>query len=63
MPGIGRPRWRVELLRCRGGVPAAGIVEVPMRRVMYVWLPSWPIDRLRRAGHAAPTRAELRRAG
>jgi protein ImuA len=22
-PGIGQPRWRVELLRCRGGVPAA----------------------------------------
>jgi protein ImuA len=22
-PGIGRPRWRVELLRCRGGMPAA----------------------------------------
>ena len=27
-PGIGRPRWRVELLRCRGGVPAAWDVEV-----------------------------------
>ncbi|HEX3861203.1 MAG TPA: damage-inducible protein [Stellaceae bacterium] len=25
---IGQPRWRVELLRCRGGVPAAWIVEV-----------------------------------
>src|SRR5271169_364989 len=22
-PGVGRPRWRVELLRCRGGEPAA----------------------------------------
>jgi protein ImuA len=27
-PGIGRPRWRVELLRCRGGKPAACEVEV-----------------------------------
>jgi hypothetical protein len=25
---IGRPRWRVELLRCRGGVPAQWDVEV-----------------------------------
>src|SRR5439155_26375262 len=25
---IGRPRWRVELLRCRGGVPALWNVEV-----------------------------------
>jgi protein ImuA len=24
---IGRPRWRVELLRCRGGVPAQWVVE------------------------------------
>jgi len=22
-PGVGRPRWRVELLRCRGGEPAS----------------------------------------
>jgi protein ImuA len=27
-PGIGRPRWRVELLRCRGGAPAVWDVEV-----------------------------------
>jgi protein ImuA len=26
-PGVGRPRWRVELLRCRGGVPAAWVME------------------------------------
>jgi protein ImuA len=26
-PGIGRPRWHVELLRCRGAVPAAWMVE------------------------------------
>ncbi len=26
--GIGRPRWRVELLRCRGGEPACWAVEV-----------------------------------
>ena len=27
-PGVGRPRWRVELLRCRGGEPAAWDVEI-----------------------------------
>ena len=27
-PGIGRPRWRVELLRCRGGEPASWETEV-----------------------------------
>jgi protein ImuA len=27
-PGIGCPRWRVELLRCRGGEPACWEVEV-----------------------------------
>jgi protein ImuA len=27
-PGVGRPRWRVELVRCRGGVPAQWDVEV-----------------------------------
>jgi protein ImuA len=27
-PGIGRARWRVELLRCRGGEPACWEVEV-----------------------------------
>lgn len=26
-PGIGRLRWRVELWRCRGGVPASWMVE------------------------------------
>jgi protein ImuA len=26
-PGIGRPLWRVELWRCRGGVPASFTVE------------------------------------
>jgi protein ImuA len=28
-PGVGRPRWRVELLRCRGGEPACWEMEVP----------------------------------
>jgi protein ImuA len=26
-PGVGRPQWRVELLRCRGGEPASWEVE------------------------------------
>jgi protein ImuA len=32
-PGIGHPRWRVELLRCRGGEPACWEVEVREGRV------------------------------
>lgn len=29
-PGVGRPRWRLELVRCRGGqAPAGWIVEAP----------------------------------
>jgi protein ImuA len=27
LPGLGRARWRLELLRCRGGEPATWIVE------------------------------------
>jgi protein ImuA len=27
-PGIGQPRWRVDMLRCRGAEPAAWTVEV-----------------------------------
>ncbi len=27
-PGVGHPHWRVELLRCRGGVPACWEVEI-----------------------------------
>jgi protein ImuA len=26
-PGVGTPRWRVELLRCRGGAPGAWMVS------------------------------------
>ena len=33
-PGIGHPRWRVELLRCRGGVPACWTVEIREGQVM-----------------------------
>src|SRR5215510_2432018 len=28
-PGVGRPRWRIDLLRCRGGEPACWEMEVP----------------------------------
>jgi protein ImuA len=28
-PGVGRPRWRIELLRCRGAEPAKWEMEVP----------------------------------
>jgi protein ImuA len=29
-PGLGRPRWRIELLRCRGAEPAAWIMPVDL---------------------------------
>jgi protein ImuA len=29
VPGLGRARWRLTLLRCRGGDPATWIVEAP----------------------------------
>jgi protein ImuA len=28
-PGVGHPRWRVELLRCRGGEPGCWEMELP----------------------------------
>jgi protein ImuA len=28
-PGVGHPRWHIELLRCRGGEPACWEMEVP----------------------------------
>ena len=43
------------------GCRAAGRWRSPMRRVMYVFLPDWPIDRLRRTGRM-PNLA-IRRAG
>jgi protein ImuA len=29
VPGLGRARWRLELLRARGGVPVSLVVEAP----------------------------------
>jgi protein ImuA len=57
-PGIGRPRWRVELLRCRGGEPACWEVE-EADATGHVSLAAALADR-----PAAPVSAEtLRRAG
>jgi protein ImuA len=57
-PGVGRPRWRVELLRCRGGEPASWELEVP-DATDHVSLAAALADR-----PAAPVAAEkFRRAG
>jgi protein ImuA len=57
-PGVGRPRWRVELLRCRGGEPASWKMEVP-DATDHVSLAAALADR-----PAAPVAAEkYRRAG
>src|SRR5216683_2112739 len=37
---------------CAAANRASGMWRWPMRRVMYLFLPSWPIDRLRRLGSA-----------
>src|SRR6516162_4889048 len=57
-PGVGRPRWRVELLRCRGGEPACWEVE-EADATAHVSLAAALADR-----PAAPVPAEkFRRAG
>src|SRR6516164_3977574 len=57
-PGIGRPRWRIELLRCRGGEPACWEVEVA-DATSYVSLAATMADR-----PVAPVASEnFRRAG
>jgi protein ImuA len=57
-PGVGCPRWRVELLRCRGGEPACWEVE-EADATGHVSLAAALADR-----PAAPVSAEtLRRAG
>jgi protein ImuA len=57
-PGVGHPRWRIELLRCRGGEPGCWEMEVP-DATDHVSLAAALADR-----PAAPVAsAKLRRAG
>jgi protein ImuA len=44
-PGMGQPRWRVELLRCRGGMPAAWDME------------AWDAQSIRTTRHVAVSAA------
>ena len=64
-PGIGRPRWRVELLRCRCGMPAAWDVEAcdaqSLRATGYVAVPAALADRP--APQEIGTRGQIRAAG
>ena len=44
--GLGAPRWRVTLERCRGGRTGAWILEAwrkTMPRILCVWSPTWAI--------------------
>jgi protein ImuA len=41
-PGVGRPRWRVELLRCRGGEPASW--EMPAWEMPAWEMPAWEME-------------------
>jgi nucleotidyltransferase/DNA polymerase involved in DNA repair len=55
VPGVGRARWLLELIRCRAGESADFVVGRVMSRVVSLYLPTWPTDRLRRKmGAAAP---------
>jgi protein ImuA len=49
-PGVGQPRWRVALLRCRGGVPAVWDVEA---REMEAREGANDVQPVRTAGHVA----------
>jgi protein ImuA len=52
-PGLGRPRWHVELLRCRGGEPHSWIVEACDAKGRL----ALPADLADRSDQAAPSRA------
>jgi protein ImuA len=39
-PGVSRPRWRVDLVRCRGLKPKHGSLKGVMRRVVSLFLPT-----------------------
>jgi len=64
-PGIGRLRWRVELLRCRGGLPAVWDVEAcdgqSLRTTGHVAVPAALADRP--APQQIGTRGQIRATG
>jgi protein ImuA len=41
-PGVGHPRWRIELLRCRGGEPASW--EMPAWEMPAWEMPAWEME-------------------
>ncbi|HTZ76790.1 MAG TPA: damage-inducible protein [Stellaceae bacterium] len=55
-PGVGVPRWRLELWRCRGGVPADWIVEAG-DATGHVALAAGLADRAPAPGRRLPLRA------
>jgi type IV secretion system protein TrbB len=55
VPGVGRPRWQLELIRCVPGKVPISKWRPAMRRVVSLFLQTWPTDRVRRTlGAAAP---------
>jgi protein ImuA len=60
VPGVGRARWQLELIRCRAGERPISKWRPAMRRVVSLFLPAWSTDQLRRILGGAP-RCRLRR--
>ena len=54
--GLGRARWKLELLRCRRLKQKPGSWRLAMRRVVSLFVRSFPTDCLRRKNKDAPPR-------
>lgn len=48
VPGVGRPRWLLELMRVKAGECAEFVVGAAMPRAVSIFLPDLPIERIRR---------------
>ena len=60
VPGVGRARWQVELIRFAPGKVPISKWRPAMPRIVSLFLPAWSTDQLRRILGGAP-RCRLRR--